>query len=194
MKQAALVLGGGIAGIASAVRLAEHDVEVTLVETSRRLGGRAGSHEDPQSGRVVDNCQHVLMGCCTNLVDLYKRLGVIDSIRWHRRLHFFDKHGHHDVLACGILPAPMHLGPALWRFGCLSFGEKAAISRAMLVMMRVGPEARAALGDEDFASWLTRHGQPAGAMKKYWEVVVVSALNQRMEQTGASYALQVFQE
>ena len=83
-----VVIGGGLAGIAAAVRLADQGCQVTLVETRKRLGGRATSFVDPQSGITLDNCQHVLMGCCTNLLDLYRRLGVADHIQWHHRLNF----------------------------------------------------------------------------------------------------------
>ncbi|MEX2216733.1 MAG: hydroxysqualene dehydroxylase HpnE [Phycisphaeraceae bacterium] len=88
-----IVVGGGLAGIAAAVRLAGRGMQVTLVETRNRLGGRATSFTDPQSGRTLDNCQHVLMGCCTNLIDLYKRLDVQDAIQWHRTLYFMDLGG-----------------------------------------------------------------------------------------------------
>jgi zeta-carotene desaturase len=77
-----------VAGIAAAVRLAGQGIKVTLVETRQRLGGRATSFVDPTTGRLLDNCQHVLLGCCTNLVDLYQRLGVADRIEWHRKLYF----------------------------------------------------------------------------------------------------------
>ena len=45
-----LVLGGGIAGIAAAVGLAERGVQVTLVEREARLGGRVRSWSVDQEG------------------------------------------------------------------------------------------------------------------------------------------------
>ena len=62
--------------MAAAVALESAGVGVTLLEARRSLGGRAGSFEDPQTGEELDNCQHVLLGCCTNLIDFYRRLGV----------------------------------------------------------------------------------------------------------------------
>ena len=67
-----------------------------------RLGGRAGSFEDQEprgNGNqtaepgLLDNCQHVLLGCCTNLLDLYERLGVREKIAFHRQVHFLDEKG-----------------------------------------------------------------------------------------------------
>src|SRR5689334_16895699 len=72
-RRRVIVIGGGLAGMAAAVALEASGVaHVTLVEARRTLGGRAGSFEDPQTGDVLDNCQHVLLGCCTNLLDFYR--------------------------------------------------------------------------------------------------------------------------
>jgi len=189
-----LVLGGGLAGLAAAVRLAEQGRAVTLIETSRRLGGRATSHADPDTGQLVDNCQHVLLGCCTNLLDLYDRLGVGQHVQWHRRLHFFDKHGRHDILAAGLLPAPAHLSISMMRFGCLTMREKLAVSRAMIAIMRLSAAERDALNDITFTAWLEQRRQPRSVIEKFWAVIIVSALNCHPDHAAAGYALHVFQD
>src|SRR5580765_7099848 len=106
-----IVIGGGLAGMACAVALESSDaIDVTLLEARRILGGRAGSFEDPQTGELLDNCQHVLLGCCTNLIDFYKRTGATDRIEWHRAIHFRDEQGRrHDLWGMRGLPAPLHL-------------------------------------------------------------------------------------
>ena len=113
-----IVVGGGLAGMACAVGLAAHGMKVTLLESRFALGGRAGSFEDQEHpGELLDNCQHVLLGCCTNLLDLYRRLGVGDKVTFHRRVHFLDEHGgRHDLWSIPGLPAPLHLGPAMALF------------------------------------------------------------------------------
>src|SRR4051812_41198945 len=80
----AVVIGGGLAGMAAAVALADAGAAVTLLEARKTLGGRAGSFEDPQTGETLDNCQHVLLGCCTNLVDFYRRIGALGHVRYDR--------------------------------------------------------------------------------------------------------------
>ena len=72
------VVGGGLAGLAAAVAAAEVGLDVELFEARQRLGGRAGSFRDPESGQLVDQCQHVSMGCCTNLTDFCRRVGIAD--------------------------------------------------------------------------------------------------------------------
>lgn len=193
--RSALVLGGGLAGIAAAVRLAQCGVRVTLIETSRRLGGRATSHDDPATGQTLDNCQHVVMGCCTALIDLYERLGVDRHIDWHSRLHFFDKSGQHDVLEGNVfLPAPLHLSPSMLRMHTLTLRERLAVSRAMLAMLRMGNAGREELESVTFTRWLRSQGQPQGAIDKFWAVVVVSALNQHPDRASAPAAIHVFQD
>ncbi|MGA3067759.1 MAG: FAD-dependent oxidoreductase, partial [Tepidisphaeraceae bacterium] len=71
-EERVVVVGGGLAGMAAAVALESRGRRVTLLEARKTLGGRAGSFEDPQTGETLDNCQHVLLGCCTNLLDFYR--------------------------------------------------------------------------------------------------------------------------
>lgn len=194
MSGTAVVMGGGLAGIAAAVRLAEAGLAVTLLETRQRLGGRATSFNDPATGEDLDNCQHVLLGCCTNLIDLYRRLGVGDRIDWAHRLHFFDKRGRHDVLQCDELPAPLHLTAAMWRMNLLRLPDKLAISAAFAAMMRMRPADRARLDQISFGQWLRDHGQPQSAIDRFWDVIITSAMNLRVDRASARYAIQVFEE
>lgn len=193
-RPSVIVIGGGLAGIAAAVRLAQAGRGVTLVETRKRLGGRATSFVDPGSGQVLDNCQHVLMRCCTHLIDLYRRLGVEHHIRWHRRFHFCDRQGTMDVLEGDDLPAPLHLARSLLAFGGLNIFQKMAIARAVTAMIWIGPAGRSTWHTRSFADWLARHRQPAAVVEKFWAPIVVSALNETPDRMAADYALQVFQE
>ncbi len=192
-RPAALVIGGGCAGLAAAVRLAERGVAVTLIETRKKLGGRATSFSDPSTGELVDNCQHVLMRCCTNLLDLYRRLGVEDKVQWHRTLYFLDDAGHRDVLTADDMPAPLHLARPLLAMKGYTWREKLAIARGMLAILQVGDD-RHELANMTFAEWLRELDQPPGALEKFWSVVVVSACNETIDRVGAAFALRVFQE
>ena len=93
------IIGGGLAGLAAGCALAEAGYKVTLFERKPYLGGRASSYELPGTGEVVDNCQHVLLGCCTNLIDFYDRLGVKDRIRWYDELTFIEPGGRSGTLS-----------------------------------------------------------------------------------------------
>ena len=87
------VIGGGLAGLSASCALADAGFHVTLFEKRPYLGGRASSYQHPGTGEIVDNCQHVLLGCCTNLIDFYRRIGVQEKIRWFDRLTFLEPGG-----------------------------------------------------------------------------------------------------
>jgi len=185
------VLGGGVAGLAAAVALHQAGRHVTLIEARNRLGGRATSFTDPATGAVLDNCQHVVLGCCTNLLDLYQRLGVADKIEWHDRMYFASEGGRIDVLKPSILPAPLHLALSMMRFRAYTISEKFALARGMKAIASVD---RRPLTNVTFREWLVQHGQPDRLIRRFWDVVIVSACNLPCDRVAAEPALQVFQE
>lgn len=187
----AIVVGGGIAGIAGALRLADAGVAVTLLETRKKLGGRATSFTDVRTGQVIDNCQHVAMGCCVNYLDLLVRLGVAHRLRWLEESFWVEAGGRTSALRPGFLPAPGHFAGSFIAARFLSLGEKVAVARAMAA---IGRTRRAEWGDRVFGQWLSQHGQPQGAIRKFWQPVVVSACNLPVDRVSASVALHVFQE
>src|ERR1700689_1165542 len=130
-SQSVLVIGGGRAGLASAVALAESGLSVRLLEKRPHLGGRATSYTLPD-GNEVDNCQHVTLGCCTNLADFYSRVGASAKIRFYDRLYFADAQGRRSTIEAAPLPPPLHMAPSFMLFGALNFSDKRSIARAML--------------------------------------------------------------
>ena len=184
------IAGGGLAGLSAGCALAEAGFRVTLFERRPYLGGRASSYQHPGTGEIVDNCQHVLLGCCTNLLDFYRRAGVQDKIRWYEKLTFLEPGGRASVIAPSALPAPLHTALAFLRADCLSFRDKMAISRAMAALAPSIPSDR---GDS-FLDWLKRHGQTAQAIERFWKTILVSALNEDLDQVSVPYAAQVVRE
>ena len=184
------IAGGGLAGLSAGCALAEAGFRVTLFERRPYLGGRASSYQHPGTGEIVDNCQHVLLGCCTNLLDFYRRAGVQDKIRWYEKLTFLEPGGRASVIAPSALPAPLHTAPAFLRADCLSFRDKVSISRAMVALTPSIPPDRG----ESFLDWLKRHGQTEQAIERFWKTILVSALNEDLDQVSVPYAAQVVRE
>ena len=179
-----------MAGLAAGCALTEAGFRVTLFERRPYLGGRASSYQHPGTGEIVDNCQHVLLGCCTNLLDFYRRTGVQDKIRWYEKLTFLEPGGRASVIAPSWLPAPLHTAPAFLRADCLTLRDKMAISRAMVAL---APSIPADEG-ETFLDWLKRHGQTAQAIERFWKTILVSALNEGLDRVSVPYAAQVVRE
>lgn len=187
----ALIVGGGIAGLACAVRLAERGVGVTILETRKKLGGRATSFKDVRTDRWLDNCQHVVLGCCTNYLDLLERLGVRDKIRWYDTQYWIEEGGRVSRVGPGIFPAPAHFTESFLRASFLTLGEKLQIGRACARIMRVD---RREYRDQTFGTFLSRCGQSERVIRRFWAPVVVSACNLDVARVSASVALHVFQE
>jgi zeta-carotene desaturase len=184
------IAGGGLAGLSAACALADEGFRVTLLERRPYLGGRASSYEHPGTGEVVDNCQHVLLGCCTNLIDFYERTGVDDKIRWYDSLTFLEPGGRASVIGSSSLPAPLHTMPAFLRAQCLNLSDKFAIAAAMTALAPTALREK----EESFLSWLRNHGQTEQAIERFWKPILVSALNEDVDKVSVAYAAQVVRE
>jgi squalene-associated FAD-dependent desaturase len=185
-----VVVGGGLAGLAASVALADHGQRVSLLEKNPRLGGRATSYRLP-SGEYIDNCQHVTLRCCTNLEDFYRRVGVHDKIRYYDDLLFSDSKGHRGAIRRSPLPAPFHLAPSFATFPLLSIKDRYSIARAMLHILRAGGRPKLMNG-VTMLEWLRQQRQTASAIDRFWRVVLVSALNEDLDRTDAGYGILVF--
>ncbi len=178
-----LIAGGGLAGLAAAAALGSAGFRVTLFEARAFLGGRATSYPLADSGEVIDNCQHVLLGCCHNLLDFYGRLGVADYIRFYDEFYFLEPGGRCSVMGHGALP--------FLRMKFLNAGEKIAVVRALLAM-RWELHRRRDLDRISMAEWLREKRQPARAVERFWRQVLVSAINEELDRMAAVHGFQVF--
>jgi len=190
VKATVTVVGGGVAGMSAACALAEAGLGVRLVERRDYLGGRASSHLHPGVGEVIDNCQHVLFGCCTNLIGFYRRTGVADRIRWTDEMTMIEPGGRRSRLGPSGLPAPLHSLPAFLAARAFSWRDKLALGRAFRALMLPIPADSA----ESLGAWLARHGQTKGALSRFWRLVIASALNADIDSIALPYAAKVIRE
>lgn len=189
------VVGAGLAGLAAACELAEAGHDVVVLERRRWAGGKAYSFVDQESGTRVDNGQHIVMRCTTAYVDFLRRLGSESLIRWQPRLRVpvIDAGGRRSVLAASALPAPLHLGPSFVRYAHLGAGDKLRVARAVLAVRRQDRDDPAIRG-QTFGAWLRLRGQSERAVREFWDLIVLPALNCRSDEASAEQALFVFQE
>lgn len=183
------MIGAGLAGLAGALALAEQGARVTVLERRPQLGGRAYSYEHPALGETIDS-QHVILGCCTNLLDVCDRAGTGGLIRWYDELDFLEPDGTRSRLRAGSLPAPLHQSLSFLRAPMLSWKDKLPIARGLLEFLRGYP----ASDEESFDRWVKRTGQTERAIRHFWQPVVVGALNDVFERCSTRYAGKVFHE
>jgi squalene-associated FAD-dependent desaturase len=185
------IIGGGLAGMAAAAVACQRGLQVDLFEQSDRLGGRAGSFTESWNGQVIDQCQHMAMGCCTNFLDFCRLTGVEDCFQRHKTLHFIGPDGRQsDITAAAWLPAPFHLLPGLFRLKYLSWRECRDIVRTLgkLIRLKISNENEF----ETIGTWLQRQGQSEAVIDRFWSVVLTGALSETMDYASLAAAKKVF--
>lgn len=187
-----VIVGGGLAGLAAAQALLEHGLRVSLVEAAKHLGGRAGSFFDQATGQWIDHCQHVALGCCTNYLAFCRATGSQPLIECHRAIPFIGPGGARGMLrSTRGLPAPLHLLPSLARLPFLTWQERWAAVRGVLALARLDP---AACHQATFAQWLSMAGQPPRVIERFWQVILISALSERLDRISLAAARKVVLE
>jgi len=182
------IVGGGLAGLAAAAALAGRGLEVTLLESRPRWGGRASSFVDQTTAEAIDNCQHVALGCCTNFLHFCQTVGIDRHFVCERSLTFVGPDGQTSALSAAPLPAPLHLFPSFAGMRFLSWSDKLRLALGVRALARTDP---ANCGDETFLHWLERHGQPPAVIDRFWHVVLVSALSETLDRLDVGHARKV---
>ena len=176
--------------MSAACALTEAGLRVQLIERRGYLGGRASSYLHPGVGEVIDNCQHVLFGCCTNLIGFYRRIGVADRIHWTSEMTMIEPGGQRSLLGPSWLPAPLHGLPRLLSAHAFTLADKITLARAFSALMRPVPHD----STESLGAWLSRHDQTKGALDRFWRLVFASALNADIDSIALPYATKVIRE
>ena len=177
--------------MAAAACLADAGFDVELLEKRPVLGGRASSFLPPGNSDRIDNCQHVLLGCCTNLLDFFRRTGAGGELRFYSSFLFVGPRGV-SRMASSLLPEPLHLLPSLLQFRDLDWRDCWAIARAMNSILRWKDSSPAS--DMLMIDWLKRERQTTAAIENFWRVVLTSALNEDLERMSSHHAFKVFRD
>ena len=190
-----LIAGGGLAGLSAAAALGGAGFDVDLFEARPFLGGRATSYAVPAGGEEVaeqiDNCQHILLRCCVNLLDFYSRLGVRERIKFYKEFYFLEPGGRISILRRGRLPAPLHFAGSFLRLHCLDRHDKVKIARAMMALRRERTR-RQDLEKISMLDWLLQKRQTPHAIDRFWRQVLVSAVNEDLDKMAAIHGFHVF--
>jgi zeta-carotene desaturase len=163
------IVGGGLAGLAAAAALGSAGFKVDVFASRAFLGGRATSFPvspGDDDSELIDNCQHVLLRCCVNLIDFYARLGVADRIHFYREYYFLEPGGRLSKLTRGVMPAPLHLSYSFLGMRCLGAADKLAVARGMMALMRELGRRRD-LDPITMLDWLREKKQTPRAIERF---------------------------
>ena len=190
-----MVLGGGVAGIATAMYLLDRGYRVDLIEARDFLGGRSFSFTDKETGGAVDNGQHVIIKGCSQFLDLLQRLGALD--RWYQQprlnLPIRDRRGNSGSLSSSRLPSPFHLTPSFFGYSHLGFRDKFRVALA-LARAKFTDRHQPYLEQITFKEWLDQSGQTERAVQNFWNLLLMPTLNDSVQDVSATMGLMIVQE
>jgi hydroxysqualene dehydroxylase len=190
-----VILGGGFAGLAAAVDLAERGRRVLVLERRGFLGGRAYSFTDNVTGDTVDNGQHLLMGCYHHTLNFLRKLGTLDRVKFqpNPRVDFLHEHEGHASFQCPDLPAPLHLLVGLAGLQSIGWGDRFRALRVGLALQRLNGQ-RTKLADVTVREWLTQLGQSEMMQRRFWDIVALATLNEAPERASADMFARVLDQ
>lgn len=195
MKKEVLIIGGGFSGLSAGVELSSRGYHVTVIERKGHLGGRAYSYKDPVSGSVMDNGQHILMGCYHDTLAFLEKIGTRDRVRFQRNLAV-------DFAGIGVdpvrfqslpLPNPFHLLMGFLFFRGLSLRDKWSALKLAKVFRRSSLDLKA-LDQKSIPQWLGELGQTQQIQERFWNILTLAALNDRPEPSSAALLAAVLKE
>jgi hydroxysqualene dehydroxylase len=192
-----VVIGAGFAGLSAAVRLAARGARVLVLEARPRLGGRATAFPDPSTGELVDNGQHVLLGCYRETLAFLGVIGATDTVRFEPllQLTMIDRAGRRSRLSCPALPAPLHLVAAVVEWDALAWRDRLSVTQMATPLKLARNQRRvAASPGETVEDWLIRHGQTERIREMLWRPLALAALNQPADEAGAVVFARVLAE
>lgn len=196
-----IVIGAGFAGLSAASRLTRRGARVLVLEARARLGGRATAFPDRDTGELVDNGQHILLGCYRETFSFLRDIGAQDNVRLEPQLAvtMIDRAGKRTRLSCPALPAPLHLVAGVLEWEALSWRDRLSVLGMATPLKNArrqmrGSPVRAASPGETVENWLVRNGQTPRLRELLWDPLALAALNQRPDQAAAPPLARVLAE
>src|SRR5262249_8631167 len=187
-----VVIGAGFAGLSAAARLARNGARVLVLEARSRLGGRATAFHDRETGELVDNGQHVMLGCYTQTLDFLREIGAQGNVRIEPRLAvtMVDRAGRQSRLSCPSLPPPLHLIAGIFDWEALSWRDRLSVTGMATPLKNArrelhGSGIKAASSGETVENWLVRNGPTPRLRELLWAPPAPAAPHQPPTQPRA---------
>ncbi|MDZ7994085.1 MAG: 9,9'-di-cis-zeta-carotene desaturase [Nostoc sp. EfeVER01] len=196
------IVGAGLAGLATAVDLADAGCEIEIFESRPFVGGKVGSWVDGD-GNHLEMGLHVFFGCYYQLFDLMKKVGVLENLRLKEHTHtFINKGGRTGALDFRFITgAPFNGLKAFFTTSQLSLQDKLQNAIALgtspvvrgLVDFDGAMKTIRNLDKVSFADWFRSHGGSNGSIKRMWNPIAYALGFIDCENMSARCMLTIFQ-
>jgi len=175
----AIVIGGGLSGLSTAVDLASRGLSALVLERHQHLGGRAYSFADENTGEEIDNGQHLMMGCYHETRWLLRTIGSDHLATLQPNLHIDFHHPELGAasLHCPSLPGPFHLLLGLLRLKTLSLPDRLKLLRIGVEIHKHPETIEPSIASLTVHQWLDSLGQSEENKKYLWDIIAVGSLN-----------------
>lgn len=179
-----LVIGGGIAGLTAASILSSKKIPVTLIESSPKLGGRTYSFMDEVSGGVIDNGQHIMMGCYKETLSFLRLIGAEKNFIYQKNLsvNFLDYNLKGYTLQASNIFYPLNLLSGFIKYNAFTFADKLKLFRFFI---KLPFASKNYLSRISVKQWLIGEDQSDKLIKAFWEIICAGALNTNLEKASA---------
>jgi zeta-carotene desaturase len=196
------IVGAGLAGLATAVDLADAGCEVQIFESRPFIGGKVGSWVDG-NGNHVEMGLHVFFGCYYELFDLMKKVGALSHLRLKEHSHtFINRGGNTAALDFRFFTgAPLNGLKAFVTTSQLSLRDKLQNAIALgtspivrgLVDFDGAMKTIRNLDKISFADWFRSHGGNDGSIKRMWNPIAYALGFIDCDNISARCMLTIFQ-
>lgn len=187
MRADVVIVGGGLAGLAAAIKLVNSGAKVVILEKNSYLGGRTYSFLDSKTGDIVDNGQHVLVGAYYHTLEYLKTIGTLEFLKRQNNPHiyFYDFSKGLSRFNIPNLPAPLNLLSGLLNHKMLPMSDRLKMLKVGMQLMFWNKQLENELLEMSVAEWLERMKQSEVVKKSFWYPIMISALNESPEIASA---------
>jgi len=188
-----LVIGGGFAGLSASVHLSNAGYQVELIEASPKLGGRAYSFIHKPTNTLIDNGQHIMMGCYKETLKFLRVINALDKIEIQKKLDvkFLSPSFELHELKATSLFYPFNLLGAILNYSAISLWERLSILRVFLKLPFFAQRDLSKMSVDDL---LMKENQNENVKKAFWEIICVGALNTNLKKASAKIFVDILKE
>lgn len=190
----AVIVGGGIAGLAAGVALAEAGVRVVVIEKNEILGGRARSWSDPTTGDPIHIGPHILLSEYANFLGLLDNLGTTSQVVWQPTPHFITMVDgtRATEMKLANLPPPMTFLPSVLVDRGIGLADKLSNFRFTAFAMKLREQDIYEFDGVDGETLLREMGVTDAYMTHFWHFASMAILNVPLSRVSGAALLRFY--